>query len=215
MAAPGAQLERPTSERLARTLRRQILRGEIPSGSPLREVELARRSGASRPTVREALRLLVHEGLAAHIPHRGVAVARIDSGSVAEIYGARMVLETDGLGFAARLPAAERERLLAIAEDSEDRTGEGPDALYEADLAFHQCIVGFLGQPRISRFHRGLMAELRLALVSADRDDPDAAAQGAQHRRIAELLVAGEKGAAKAELRRHLEAAEKLLGVRA
>ena len=71
-----------TTARTAEELRRAIFDGELESGTPLREVAIAASLGVSRPTVREALTMLVAEGLATREPHRGVAVAAIDAESV-------------------------------------------------------------------------------------------------------------------------------------
>ena len=64
-----------TVDRVAEELRRAVFDGELESGTPLREVALAESLGVSRPTVREALTVLVAEGLATREPNRGVAVA--------------------------------------------------------------------------------------------------------------------------------------------
>src|SRR5690348_18481366 len=59
-----------TVDRVADELRRAVFEGEIESGTPLREVAIAESLGVSRPTVREALALLVAEGLATREPNR-------------------------------------------------------------------------------------------------------------------------------------------------
>src|SRR4051795_6143019 len=94
----GLSLEHSsTVERVADELRRAVFEGEIESGTPLREVALAESLGVSRPTVREALALLVAEGLATREPHRGVSVASPDPESVRDVSNARTVLETAGV----------------------------------------------------------------------------------------------------------------------
>ena len=72
-----------TVDRVAEELRRAVFEGELESGTPLREVALAESLGVSRPTLREALALLVAEGLATREPNRGVSVASPDPESVA------------------------------------------------------------------------------------------------------------------------------------
>ena len=64
-----------TVDRVADELRRAVFDGELESGTPLREVAIAASLGVSRPTVREALTVLVAEGLATREPNRGVSVA--------------------------------------------------------------------------------------------------------------------------------------------
>src|SRR3954470_24738344 len=69
-----------TVDRVAEELRRAIFDGEVESGTPLREVALAASLGVSRPTVREALTMLVAEGLATREPNRGVSVGTPEAG---------------------------------------------------------------------------------------------------------------------------------------
>ena len=86
-----------TVDRVAEELRRAVFDGELESGTPLREVALAESLGVSRPTVREALAVLVAEGLATREPNRGVAVASPDPESVRDVCRARAVLEIAGV----------------------------------------------------------------------------------------------------------------------
>ncbi len=86
-----------TVDRVADELRRAVFDGELESGTPLREVALAESLGVSRPTVREALAILVAEGLATREPNRGVSVARPDPDSVRDVCRARAVLEGAGV----------------------------------------------------------------------------------------------------------------------
>ena len=62
-----------------------MFEGELESGTPLREVALAESLGVSRPTVREALTVLVADGLATREPNRGVAVATPDPESIGDV----------------------------------------------------------------------------------------------------------------------------------
>jgi DNA-binding GntR family transcriptional regulator len=70
-------LDEPAStvDRVADELRRAVFEGELESGTPLREHGLAESLGVGRSTVREALTILVAEGLATRAPNKGVAVA--------------------------------------------------------------------------------------------------------------------------------------------
>src|SRR5215218_4807738 len=86
-----------TVDRVAAELRRAVFDGELESGTPLREVALAASLGVSRPTVREALTVLVAEGLATREPNRGVSVASPQADSVHDVCCARLVLEGSGI----------------------------------------------------------------------------------------------------------------------
>src|SRR6476469_10509399 len=98
-----------TVDRVVEELRRAVFEGELESGTPLREVALAESLGVSRPTVREALTVLVGEGLATREPHRGVAVATPDPESIGDVSRARGVLELAGIRHWATAAEADRQ----------------------------------------------------------------------------------------------------------
>src|SRR3954447_20751944 len=117
----GLSLEHSsTVDRVADELRRAVFEGEIESGTPLREMALADSLRVSRPTVREALALLVAEGLATREPHRGVSVASPDPESVRDVSNARTVLETAGVRHWLRAAESSREAVRRALADYEE-----------------------------------------------------------------------------------------------
>lgn len=70
-----------------------IREGMYRPGDPLREIEVAQKLGVSRTPVREALSRLQDKGLVEPAPGRGLAVARISSQQLLELYTLRMELE--------------------------------------------------------------------------------------------------------------------------
>ena len=83
-------------------LRRTILEGGVPPGTPIPVAELAQLLGISPIPVREALKTLVGEDLVAHRPNVGYVVAQLTRGELREIYVVRGVLESAALRSAAR-----------------------------------------------------------------------------------------------------------------
>lgn len=123
-------------------LRDAILRGKLPEGARLRQVELADRLGISRTPIREALGRLQHEGLVELLPKSGVRVTPVDVDEAVELYELREMLD----GLAARLAAtragtvhlAKLERALArMARCLED--GDA-NHWFAAHVAFHDEI---------------------------------------------------------------------------
>ena len=84
-------------DRVADELRRALFDGELDPGTPLREVALAESLGVARSTVREALGLLVAEGLADRVPNKGTAVHALSADEIRDVCRARAVLETAGV----------------------------------------------------------------------------------------------------------------------
>ena len=148
-------LEHPsTVDRVAEELRRAVFDGELESGTPLREVALAESLGVSRPTVREALTVLVAEGLAAREPNRGVAVASPDPDSVRDVCRARPVLEGAGVRRWPDAPtrsAGPRARRARRPTSPRSHADASYQELNERHLAFHVSLVGLTGSPRLVR----------------------------------------------------------------
>jgi DNA-binding GntR family transcriptional regulator len=199
-----------TVDRVVEELRRALFDGEVEPGTPLREKALAEAMGVSRSTIREALGLLVAEGLATREPNRGVHVTELDPLAVHDVSAARAVLEIAGVR---RWPDADeaareacREALRTFAEVA---SGEpSPAELTAAHLAIHRSFVGLTESARLVALAETLTAEIRLALAKVDRIRRNAGAQVHSHATVLDLLEAGDVAAAAAELERHLEDAE-------
>jgi len=127
---------------VARQVREGIFQGVYPPGSPLRELELARRLKVSQGTVREALRGLEHAGLLSKEVNRGSTVTRLTPKDIRERVTLRALLETVAAQQAAELMTetdfAEIEKRLA-ALDTAVRSDKYYDAA-QADLEFHRYI---------------------------------------------------------------------------
>jgi len=76
-----------------KSIRDGISAGQVKSGEWLRQDILAQKLGVSPATVREALNRLVSEGLAVHVPHKGVKVITISPEDLQDIYDMRALLE--------------------------------------------------------------------------------------------------------------------------
>ena len=67
-----------TVDRAADEIRRAMFAGQLTPGTPLREVALSEAMGVGRSTIREALAILVAEGMAVRVPNKGVAVKELE-----------------------------------------------------------------------------------------------------------------------------------------
>jgi DNA-binding GntR family transcriptional regulator len=199
-----------TVDRVAEELRRALFDGEVQPGTPLREVALAEAMGVSRSTVREALTVLVAEGLATREPNRGVHVTELDPASVHDVSLTRTVIELAGVRRWDQADEGSREAVRQALADftTAARSDASPAELTAAHLAIHRALVGLTGSPRLTALADSVSAEVRLGLARVDRIRRNPDEQVGSHRTLLELLERGDLEAAAAELERHLQHAE-------
>ena len=200
-----------TADQVAGLLRERLLRGELRPGTPLREVLLAGSIGVSRNTLREALRILIQEGLVLHTVHRGITVMQLSREAVADIYRLRRMLEVMAVD-QGQLGKASIARLYE-AVDRLETAAKAQDwpAVFQSDMLFHRRLVALLGSERLETFYGNLLGELRLVLVEVDRTSRDVRRSRAEHRRVADLLAGGKRRECALLLTEHLNEAERLV----
>jgi DNA-binding GntR family transcriptional regulator len=89
-----------STEMIADALRDTICSGEIGPGAPLKQDEIAAEFGVSHTPVREALKLLVSEGLAVLHHNRGCFVSDLSSAVARELTEFRALIEPRLAGWA-------------------------------------------------------------------------------------------------------------------
>src|SRR4029453_2365733 len=136
---------------VAQKLREAIMSGTFKPGQRLVERELCEMTGVSRPSIREALRLLEADGLVTTVPHRGPVVSTISLEEARQLYAARAVLE----GFAGRECARLRDPVVVR------RIGDALTRLKAA--AAKQDLVGCLEAK--TDFYGALIGGCRHALI--------------------------------------------------
>lgn len=130
-----------------------ICDGRLAPDEPLRQERLADMLGVSRQPIHVALGLLQRQGVVIEHGRRGVRVAPLDPGFVAQLYAVRGALD----GLAARAaagkldPDAKRAGQALIAEGRAAVAARDVARMIAADLAFHQFIYDQAGNPMIAR----------------------------------------------------------------
>lgn len=207
----GLQLEiSSTVDRVVDEIRRALFAGEIPPGTPLREVALSEAMGVGRSTIREALGVLVAEGVAVRVPNKGVAVKELSAGDVSDVARARAALEAAGVRHWSEAEESARRAVHdalrhygVVAARTHD-----PAVLTEAHLQVHRALVGLTGSERLLAAADAISGEIRLGLAHLERTRSNTREQIASHAHLVELLEAGEIAAALADLDAHLASAE-------
>ena len=200
------------AERVAGVLRRRITDGAVRPGTRLVEEDLVGSLGVSRNTLREAFRLLTHDGLLVHRLHRGVFVSVLDSFDVLDLYRLRRLLECQTVRSLSGVGAAQLAPLKAEVAASEAAVARGDwAAVGTSNMHFHQHLVALGGSPRIDRVARQVIAELRLVFQAVA--DPQLLHEPyvARNRTLLTLLEKGSFARAGDELERYLFDSERQL----
>ncbi|MGV9677001.1 GntR family transcriptional regulator [Nocardia sp. NPDC003482] len=124
-------------------LRRVILDGAVPPGTAIPLREIAELFDVSHIPVREALKTLIGEGLVAHQPNAGYAVAQLTSAELREMYVAREALEEAALAAAAVCAtAADRDALREVNALLEQAIrDDDPAAYHRRSREFHLALT--------------------------------------------------------------------------
>ena len=138
-------IERPGSPQHAilDELRRVILDGAAPPGTPIPLGEVADLFGVSQIPVRESLKTLIGEGLVDHRPNAGYAVAQLTPDELHEIYIVRETLETAALS-AGLAKATDAGRLAAIEANAaleQAIRDDDPVAYHRHSRSFHLALT--------------------------------------------------------------------------
>lgn len=195
-----------TAQRVADVLRAQITAGELPPRTRLQEEQLIEVLRVSRNTLREAFRLLTHEGLLEHQLHRGVFVRELDEADLVDLYRLRRLVECNVVrGLAEPEPGLLRR----LADDVEagESAAEREDwvSVGTANMRFHRHLVALAGSPRTDEVTERLLAELRLAFHAAASPRRLHEPYVGRNRALLEALLAGDYETAAKDLEVYLE----------
>jgi len=212
-------------EQIADQLRGLILEGALRPGQRLpTEAELSERFGASRATVREALRVLATQNLvrttkgatggsfvivptADHISEFLTSsiglLANAETVSLDELLELREMLEVPAARLAARNRSAEDVDALRAAIPGQPRT-VGDRDVFRYGHDFHSRVVLASGNSLLRIAVEPLNVVVETRLNPSRMDKPFRAHVADDHRAIADAIAAGDEDAAADQMRRHL-----------
>lgn len=231
-----------TSELIAAQLRRQIVRGAVPPGEKLPpETQLMSQFGVSRPTIREAFRILETEGLIVVRPgSRGgaqvvapdqTAAARhvglllqLRGATIDDVYEARKVAEPVCAAMLARRrterDVADLAAVVAEIESAVEAKDGQPDPAQWTRLSyrFHELIMQRSGNKTLAL--QGAMlhdivathTELRASRSFGESGSPERFRLAVQaYKKLLALIEAGDADGAERLWRGHMESAAAFL----
>ncbi|MCL6704505.1 GntR family transcriptional regulator [Pseudomonas sp. T1.Ur] len=196
-------------------LREAILDGRLPSGTAVRQQELADLFGVSRMPVREALRQLEAQSLLTVVQHKGAVVAPLITSNAVETYALRSVLE----GFALRLsiPLLDDNDLAMAGQYIEQLEGQTNYAeIARLNRLFHMSLYHKAPNAKLldlierelneeERFLRFHLSSMGLGKLTQDDHRAMLAAATAKDIDQAVLLLEAHLEKASVTMRRHLE----------
>jgi DNA-binding GntR family transcriptional regulator len=195
-----------TAERVADVLRRRITEGDLPPRTHLSEEQLIVVLRVSRNTLREAFRLLSHEGLLVHELHRGVFVRELDAADLIDLYRLRRTVECDVVRSLSDVGPVDLGRLYDDVGEAESASERGDwVAVGTANMQFHRDLVALAGSPRTDQVAERLLAELRLAFHTVASPQRLHQAYVGRNRALLDLVAAARFEQAAEQLEEYLQ----------
>ena len=204
-----------TAEAFAR-LRDEILSCRLMPGQKLVIAELCAALGFSLGAVREALSRLTSEGLVVAEPRKGFRVAPITAEELQDITRTRATIESLCLESAIRNGDLKWETAIVAAEFELSRLplqegGRVSEAWAAAHKRYHEALVAACDSPWLLRLRDQLFTHsdrYRRVSVPLDREKRDLVAE---HRALAQAVLARDIPRATEALRDHLEKTTRIL----
>ena len=190
----------------AEKLRQQIFAGELAPGSFVDEAALCEQLAVSRTPLREALKVLVAEGLLRHEPRRGCFVAEITARDVDQIFPVMALLEGRAAYEATeRAGPADIAALELLHQRLREHAGAGRiTEYYEANYAIHEAFITLADNRWLAQVIGDLRKILRLARLQQLHAPGRLQQSLAEHLAVFAALKAGDSAAAEDAMRTHL-----------
>lgn len=181
----------------------KIITAQLPPGTRLIEMELAKAYKVSRTPIRETILMLEKDGLIEHITNRGATVLQFSAHEAEQLYDIRVVLECLAIRGAVKNlkldDLLDLERRLERLQNIE-RGAEWMKEHVEVDFRLHALIKSNSGNPRLASYLDNLQLLIHSLRLIGYNEDALAQQAGEQHLALVRAL-----------LRRDVENAERLL----
>jgi DNA-binding GntR family transcriptional regulator len=197
---------RPLHDIVAERLRDMIVEGELVAGVVLPEMELCTSLGVSRTPIREALKLLVLDGLVEHLPQRGFAVRILAIDEARQML--ELLAELEGFACALACTSASQEGIREIRQIHEAmliafRAGD-MSRYFKLNQEIHDGIVALSGNLALADTHRRLSLKLRRVRFLSNRTESDWQSSVRDHEAIIKHLEARDAAALRPVMTRHV-----------
>ena len=191
----------PLGDQVYLQLLQRIERGDLATGSRLRDATIALELGVSRTPVREAMVRLAREGILSSEPGRGFRLAPMSTAEVREIGSILVVLEPLALDQSDEVTAEQVARLAEVVRRLEQTRGDIA-ACVELDDRFHRVLLEGCPNRRLLRLIETLRGGIRRYVHQYLQRGGRVSLSTLQHTKIADALRKGDRAGARQLLER-------------
>lgn len=198
--------ELPMAQIIKNKIEEKIINNELPAGTKLEEVELSKQFNVSRTPIREALRNLEATQLVTIIPKKGAFVSEISVQKLIEIFEVIAELESLCAKLASRRISEENTKLLLSALDGCQKAFDNNDIddYFNQNLNFHKVIYDSSHNDflitQMCQLKTRLLPFRKVQLKVKNR----VSSSLAEHKQIAEAIIAGDEHKAQEVMRDHV-----------
>jgi DNA-binding GntR family transcriptional regulator len=203
---PDSRETRTLQKKAYDFIKEKIMNRELKPGHYITDSQLASELGISRTPVREALRLLEHEGFLISRTRKGWQVYSLSLKDIHEIFDIKETLESLMARKAAGCKDKEKRAQLKTTMDRMKRAAlaDNHEAWREADVKLHDILFEMSGNERASRAIRELNEQwyrVRLGLVAMQGR---VERSNGEHEAVIEKILSGDEDGAERCMRNHL-----------
>jgi len=190
------------------------------------EADLCREYGASRPVLREAVKMLTAKGLLGARPRRGTWVQpeerwnlldpdvlgwllerKFSPALLIEFTELRLAVEPGAATLAARAAGPEEKAVLSRAIERMQAADRGDDDPLESDIAFHVAVLAASRNRFYAQLGGFTSTALRISIRMTNRYKGVRLASVADHKKVADAIIAGKPAVAGEAMRKLIQEA--------
>ena len=227
---------RPASQNLTQNIVQDlgvaVVSGKYSKRNPFPvEADLCRQYGASRSVLREAVKMLTAKGLLRARPRQGTWVQPEESWNLLdpdvlrwllerkpwmelliEFTQVRLAIEPGAAALAAQVAGPEEKAAIQRALDRMIAAERGDDDPLESDIAFHIAVLAASGNKFFVQLRELVRTALRFSIRITNRRKGVRLASVADHKKIADAIMAGKSQAAANAMRVLIQEVLDLIG---
>ena len=197
------------------------------------EADLCRQYNASRPVLREAVKMLTAKGLLVSRPRLGTRVQpeerwnmldpdvlgwllerKFSPALLMEFNEIRLAVEPGAAALAASVATAAEKEALRAAIGRMQAAELGDDDPLDSDIAFHVAVLRASRNRFYSQLTGFIAAALRFSIRTTNRNKGVKLASAADHKKVADAIIAGRPAAASDAMRKLIQEAMDLIDQR-